>query len=89
MMKSLLSIIKKEDDTVREYNRNVDAVRLFVRERERVETKPFDCETKSEEILHYNNMISEYEKKAEEAKQNVDEVRKELRDYIVMLLENE
>lgn len=89
MMKSLLVILKEEDNAVHVYNRNVNAIHLFVREREIVKANPFDCETKSEAILQYNELISEYEKKAEEEKQKVNQARKELRNYISMLLENE
>lgn len=89
MMKSFVSILKREDQAVYEYNSYIDAVGLIVEERKRIEEIPLDYETKSEDIRKCNELISAHEKNAEEAKQNVDKVRKELRDYIVMLLENE
>lgn len=89
MMKSFVSILKREDQAVYEYNSYVDAVDLLVEKRKWIEEIPTDCETKSEDIRKCNELISAHEKNAEEAKQNVDKVRKELRDYISMLLENE
>lgn len=89
MMKSFVSILKREDQAVYEYNSYVDAVDLLVEKRKWIEEAPLDCETKSEDIRECNELISAHEKNAEEAKQNVNQVRKELREYIVMLLENE
>jgi hypothetical protein len=86
MEKSLLSILNAEDLIVRNINSALDSIDYFTADRERISRSPFECEARKSDIDSCDRLISKYREDVEEYKQQLESVRKELREYLEAIL---
>lgn len=85
-MKSLLSILKTEDQIMQKINSTLDSIDYFTAERKRISRSPFECEAKKSDIDSCDRLTSKYREDVEEYKQQLESVRKELREYLEAIL---
>ena len=81
MEKSLLSILKAEDELVEKIHRAYDDADYTLRWRDKVATFP-DCSAKVADLARYDREIADYHQKAEEYRKQLGAVRDDLRAYL-------
>lgn len=79
--KSLLSILKEEESVLGQIERAERTVKLYQKEVERVKNIPIECGVKNADIEFCVSLVEEYSADADEYKNRLREVRKELFEY--------
>ena len=86
MEKSLLSILKAEDRIVTDIADSERMIAAFQKERAKVESIPFNCEAKVQELASFDRIIANYQRDIEEYRPKLASVRTELREYLMKFL---
>lgn len=90
--KSLLSILKKEDEQVKAIQDAVYRVNLWEREEGKIHSIVSElgkcCESAKEDIERYRNYQREEQEKIESIKKELSETREEIKQYFAELFKN-
>ena len=87
MNKSLLGILKLEDDIIFLIKKCKDRIAVFNSHIDIVTFSNLGCEEKRHRIDAYNRLIYDEQKMLEIHQSDLDEVRSEMRDYFMHLFE--
>lgn len=87
MNKSLLRILKAEDDILNSISGCEYNIAVFRSELDRIIHIPFECDAKQTDIECYERIIVRETENLEQSQRELESVRSEMRDYFAMLFE--
>lgn len=87
MEKSLLMLLKKEDDLVRECNTADDRILIIQKQRDATASYPDDCEAKERDLARYDAFITENKEQRDCCVRKLEEARAEIYQYLAKALE--